>query len=80
MNHQPVNGVHSFCSVCGANLITKFSRFPEVYGFALGTLDTDPGIKARLNAMSLRDIKHHGMKLLITFLKLKTSVMGTSIN
>ena len=35
----------SFCSVCGSNMITKFSRFPEVYGFALGTLDTDPGIK-----------------------------------
>ena len=35
----------SFCSVCGSNLITKFSRFPDVYGFALGTLDTDPGIK-----------------------------------
>ena len=35
----------SFCSVCGANMITKFSRFPDVYGFALGTLDTDPEIR-----------------------------------
>jgi hypothetical protein len=26
-------------------LITKFDRYPEVYGFALGTLDTDPGVK-----------------------------------
>ena len=35
----------SFCRVCGANLITKFAQFPDVYGFALGTLDTDPQIK-----------------------------------
>ena len=35
----------SFCCVCGANMITKFSLFPDVYGFALGTLDTDPEIK-----------------------------------
>lgn len=35
----------SFCRVCGANLITKFDRYPEVYGFPLGTLDTDPGVK-----------------------------------
>ena len=35
----------SFCSVCGANMITKFSQFPDVYGFALGTLDTDPEIR-----------------------------------
>ena len=34
----------SFCSVCGANMITKFAQFPDVYGFALGTLDTDPQI------------------------------------
>ena len=31
----------SFCSVCGANMITKFSRFPDVYGFALGTLEVE---------------------------------------
>ena len=35
----------SFCKVCGANLITKFDRYPDVYGFALGTLDTDPEVK-----------------------------------
>ena len=35
----------SFCRVCGANVITKFSQFPDVYGFALGTLDTDPEIR-----------------------------------
>ena len=35
----------SFCSVCGSNIITKFSQYPDVYGFALGTLDTDPEIK-----------------------------------
>ncbi|MGK0299023.1 MAG: hypothetical protein ACI9XC_002649 [Gammaproteobacteria bacterium] len=32
----------SFCSVCGAVLITKFDKYPDTYGFALGTLDTDP--------------------------------------
>ena len=36
----------TFCSICGSNLITKFKNKPEVYGFALGTLDTDPGVKA----------------------------------
>lgn len=35
----------SFCSICGSNMITKFSRFPDVYGFALGTLDTDPEVR-----------------------------------
>ena len=35
----------TFCSLCGANLVTKFKNKPEVYGFALGTLDTDPGVK-----------------------------------
>jgi hypothetical protein len=35
----------TFCSVCGANLVTKFTKKPEVYGFALGTLDSDPGVK-----------------------------------
>ena len=32
----------SFCSVCGSNMITKFSQLPDVYGFPLGTLDCDP--------------------------------------
>ncbi len=35
----------SFCSICGAVLITKFDKYPETYGFALGTLDTDPQIE-----------------------------------
>jgi len=26
--------------------VTKFDRDPEWYGFPLGTLDTDPGVKA----------------------------------
>lgn len=36
----------TFCSVCGSNLVTKFKNNPEEYGFPLGTLDTDPGVKA----------------------------------
>lgn len=35
----------SFCRICGSNLITKFDLHPEVYGFPLGTLDTDPDVK-----------------------------------
>ena len=35
----------SHCSVCGANLITKFDAKPDWLGFALGTLDEDPGVK-----------------------------------
>lgn len=35
----------SFCSVCGANLVTEFAAAPEWLGFALGTLDDDPGVK-----------------------------------
>lgn len=35
----------SFCKVCGANLITKFKNNEDVYGFPLGMLDTDPGVK-----------------------------------
>jgi len=34
----------SFCSVCGAVIITKFDQYPDTYGFALGTLDTDPEV------------------------------------
>ena len=34
----------SFCDVCGATIITKFDSIPDTYGFALGTLDTDPEI------------------------------------
>jgi hypothetical protein len=35
----------SFCSVCGATILTKFATTPDSYGFALGTLDTDPEIE-----------------------------------
>ena len=33
-----------FCSVCGSQLYTKFEANPDVLGFALGTLDTDPNV------------------------------------
>ncbi|MDC0663471.1 GFA family protein [Marinobacter sp. SS21] len=36
----------SFCSNCGSSLYTRFDRFPDILGFPLGTLDTDPGVKA----------------------------------
>ncbi|WP_148861063.1 GFA family protein [Marinobacter fonticola] len=36
----------SFCSVCGSSLYTRFDAAPEVLGFPLGTLDTDPQVKA----------------------------------
>jgi len=36
----------TFCRVCGSNLITKFEKNKEWYGFPLGTLDSDPGVKA----------------------------------
>ena len=39
----------SFCSVCGSNLITKFDQNPDILGFALGTLDTDPGVKPEMH-------------------------------
>lgn len=35
----------TFCRVCGSPLLTEFTDHPEEYGFALGTLDTDPGIE-----------------------------------
>lgn len=35
----------TFCRVCGSNLVTKFEQHKEWYGFPLGTLDTDPGVK-----------------------------------
>lgn len=35
-----------FCSECGSSLFTKFDAYPEVLGFPLGTLDTDPQVKA----------------------------------
>jgi hypothetical protein len=35
-----------FCSECGSSLFTKFDANPDVLGFPLGTLDTDPKVKA----------------------------------
>ena len=35
-----------FCSECGSSLFTKFDANPNVLGFPLGTLDTDPKVKA----------------------------------
>lgn len=35
-----------FCSECGSSLLTRFDNNAEVVGFPLGTLDTDPGVKA----------------------------------
>jgi len=33
------------CSNCGSSLYTRFDAHPEVLGFPMGTLDTDPGVK-----------------------------------
>ena len=35
----------SFCKKCGSVIITRFDHSPKYLGFALGTLDTDPGVK-----------------------------------
>ncbi|WP_227519640.1 GFA family protein [Marinobacter sp. ANT_B65] len=35
-----------FCSNCGSSLYIRFDAALEVYGLPLGTLDTDPGVKA----------------------------------
>lgn len=35
----------AFCSVCSSSLFTRFDARPEVYGFPLGTLDSDPGVR-----------------------------------
>jgi hypothetical protein len=46
--YQSSPGEHKgFCSNCGSSLYSKFDANPEVYGFPLGTLDTDPGVKAQ---------------------------------
>tara|TARA_R110002096_G_scaffold226108_3_gene415422 strand:- start:11785 stop:12219 length:435 start_codon:yes stop_codon:yes gene_type:complete len=37
----------SFCEICGSVIITKFDSNPAIYGFALGTLDSDPGIEIK---------------------------------
>lgn len=35
----------AFCSVCSSSLFTRFDAKPDVYGFPLGTLDTEPGAR-----------------------------------
>ena len=35
-----------FCSECGSSLLTRFDNNTEIIGFPLGTLATDPGVKA----------------------------------
>ncbi|MBL1270859.1 MAG: GFA family protein [Oceanospirillales bacterium] len=35
-----------FCVNCGSSIHTKFDSNPEVYALPLGTLDTDPGVRA----------------------------------
>lgn len=35
-----------FCQHCGSSLYTRFDGQPDVLGFPLGTLDTDPGVTA----------------------------------
>lgn len=35
----------TFCRICGSSILTKFRDNPDEYGLALGTLDTDPGVK-----------------------------------
>jgi hypothetical protein len=45
-HYESSPGEHrTFCRVCGSNMITKFDKNKDVYGLALGTLDTDPGVK-----------------------------------
>ena len=44
--YESSDGEHKgFCSNCGSSLYTKFDSMPEVLGFPLGTLDTDPNVK-----------------------------------
>lgn len=35
-----------FCSECGSSLFTRFDSHPDMLGFPLGTLDTDPRVRA----------------------------------
>lgn len=44
--YESSRGEHKgFCSNCGSSLYTRFDAHPEVLGFPLGTLDTDPGVR-----------------------------------
>lgn len=45
-SYESSPGEHKvFCSNCGSSIYTRFDAKPEVYGFPLGTLDTDPGVR-----------------------------------
>ncbi len=35
----------SFCKICGSVIITRFGKDPDMFGFALGSLDSDPKIR-----------------------------------
>ncbi len=44
--YQSSPGEHKgFCAECGSSLFTKFDHYPDILGFPLGTLDTDPNVK-----------------------------------
>lgn len=45
-HYESSPGEHkTFCRVCGSSMVTRFDYNREWYGFPLGTLDTDPGVK-----------------------------------
>lgn len=45
-HYESSPGEHkTFCSVCGSKMVTRFDGNTEWYGFPLGSLDTDPGVK-----------------------------------
>lgn len=45
-SYESSPGEHKvFCSNCGSSIYTRFDANPEVFGFPLGTLDTDPGVR-----------------------------------
>ena len=39
------NVTKTFCSLCGANLISLYRDKPEIIGLSLGGLEQDPGVK-----------------------------------
>ena len=39
------NTVRTFCRVCGSPMVNFWTREPDNYGLALGTLDDDPGVR-----------------------------------
>lgn len=45
-HYESSPGEHkTFCSVCGSSMVTRFDGDKKWYGFPLGSLDTDPGVK-----------------------------------